>query len=113
MHELAKKLENHSYSHTAILKLAHEFAFVDSLLVATLRIVAEDHKMSHALDWSISLGPNQTEALMGKVTMEKDKAVPGLTGRNKYVLFHLLGEFELEFYRSKGVPIAKENECFE
>lgn len=62
-------MENHGYTHNAILKLSHEFALIDPLLIASLRTVAEDYKMSHALDWNTSIGLGQTEALMGKVTM--------------------------------------------
>lgn len=60
---------------------------IDPLLIAALRTVAEDCKMSNALDWSLSLGLTQTEALMGKLAMDKDKQVAGFSGRNKYVLF--------------------------
>lgn len=91
LEELAKKLENHSYSHNAILKMSHEFAMVDPLLIAALRTVAEDNKLSHALDWSTSLGMGQTEALWGKIVKEKEKG-EGLSGRNKYVLFYPLTE---------------------
>lgn len=59
MHELAKKMENHGYTHNTILKLSHEFALIDYLLIAALRTVAEDYKMSHALDWKIELSLNQ------------------------------------------------------
>lgn len=67
LEELAKKLENHSYSHNAILKMSHEFAIIDPLLIAVLRTVAEDNKLSHALDWGTSLGIGQIEALWSKI----------------------------------------------
>lgn len=53
--------------------MAHEFAIVDPLLIAALRTVAEDNKLSHALDWSASLGLGQTEALWGKIVKDKEK----------------------------------------
>ena len=59
-------------------------------MITALRTIAEDYKMSHALDWSMALGMNQTDALMSKVTMEKSSS--GLGGRNKYVLFQPLSE---------------------
>lgn len=54
--ELQKKLENHSYAHTAVLKLSHEFAIVDPLLIAALRLLADDGQLtSKALDWTAAL----------------------------------------------------------
>jgi len=44
--------------------------------------------MSHSLNWNISLGKGQVEALMAKVTLEKSPS--GLNSRNRYVLFYPL-----------------------
>jgi hypothetical protein len=38
--ELQKRLEGHSFVHTAILRLSHEFALVDPLLILSLRTIA-------------------------------------------------------------------------
>ena len=60
LQELQKKLENHSYAHTAILKLCHEFAVVDPLLLASLRLLADDVQLSsNALDWLCPMSAGQ------------------------------------------------------
>ena len=48
--------------------------------------------MTQAVDWSTGLGVSQTEALMGKIMAEK---VGGISGRNRYVIVHVLSELEL------------------
>ena len=69
--------------------MSHELAVVDPLMVAVVRTIAEDCKMSYARDWNVGLGIGQTEALWGKITNSNVKE-KGLTGRNKYVLFTTL-----------------------
>jgi hypothetical protein len=102
--ELHKRLEGHSFLHTAILRLSHEFALVDPLLILTLRTVAEDYKMTQALDCSATLGLGQIEVLMNKFFVDKGALV---NPRNKYVLFWPLTEIEYEFFRGRGVVIAR------
>jgi hypothetical protein len=69
--ELNKRLEGHTYLHTAIIRLSHEFALVDPLLILALRVVADDYKMAHALDCSAALGLGQVEVLMSKFYVDK------------------------------------------
>ena len=76
-------------------------------MIAVLRTIAEDYKMSNALDWNLSLGLQQVDSLLAKITMEKETTQFGLNGRNKFVLFYQLTELELEFFKSRGVIIAK------
>ena len=76
------------------MKLSHEFALIDPLLIAALRVIADDYRMTHALDWEAGLGPGQTEALMSKMTMDKGGGEAS-NGRNRYVLFQGLSEVEL------------------
>lgn len=108
--ELQRRLEGHSFSHTAILRLSHEFALVDPLLVLGLRVVAEDYKMMQALDCAVPLGLGQVELLASKFFVDRGALV---SPRNKYVLFWPLTEVEYEFFRARGVAVGKESECFD
>ena len=108
--ELHKRLEGHGFSHTAILRLSHEFALVDPLLVLSLRVVAEDYKMMQALDCAATLGLGQVEVLVNKFFVDRGALV---NPRNKYVLFWPLSEVEYEFFRARGVAVSKESECFD
>lgn len=87
--ELHRRLEGHSYLHNIILRLSHEFSLVDPLLVLALRVVADDYKMTQALDCSAVLGLGQVEVLMSKFYVDKEVLV---NPRNKYVLFWPLTE---------------------
>ncbi len=69
--ELNKRLEDHSYLCTAIIRLSHEFALVDPLLIMALRVVAEDYKMGQALDCAAGMGLGQVEVLMSKFYVDK------------------------------------------
>lgn len=66
--------------------------------------------MTQALDCSVPLGLGQVEVLMNKFFVDKEILT---NPRNKYVLFWPLTEIEYESFRARGVPIAKENECFD
>jgi hypothetical protein len=88
--ELQKKLENHSYAHTAVLKLSHEFAIIDPLLVAVLRVLADDVQLTtKALDWTATLTLPQVELLLQRLTGDKSGVSQG---RNRFVLFYPLTE---------------------
>lgn len=108
--ELNKRLEDHSYLHTAVIRLSHEFALVDPLLVMALRVVAEDYKMVQALDCAAALGLGQVEVLMSKFYVDKEVLT---NPRNKYVLFWPLNEIDYKSFHERGVLVAKESECFD
>lgn len=93
--ELHRRLEGHTYLHTAIIRLSHEFALVDPLLVLALRVVAEDYKMTQALDCSAPLGLGQVEVLMSKFYVDKEALI---NPRNKYILFWPLTEIEYKSF---------------
>jgi hypothetical protein len=72
--------------------------------------VADDYKMTQALDCSSTLGLGQIEVLLNKFFVDKGALI---NNRNKYVLFWPLTEIEFEYFRSKAVPVLREKECFE
>ena len=108
--ELNKRLENHGYTHNAILKLVHEFAVIDPLLVMSLRVMAEEAKVALALDCSLSVSAGVVEALLGRFFVDKGSLI---NSHNKFVPFWNLSSIEVEFLRGRGVAVLKESESLD
>lgn len=59
-------MEAYKNDNLAIIKVAHEYDIVDSLLILALRAIASSHELNikNALDCNCSLGLNQIDTIL-------------------------------------------------
>jgi hypothetical protein len=80
------------WSPLAILKLCLQYGVVDALLIMVLRAVADDYKMTNALDCTNVMGLGQIEILMNKFFVDKNILI---NNKNKYIIFWTVSEVEV------------------